>query len=407
MTPNVLIVLLDDVGADKVAAYGFPDAPPTPTLSALADEGVRFDQAWATPVCSPTRAALMTGRFAYRNSVGAVIMNRQVKELPLDELTLAEVARSAATPYATAAVGKWHLATADSPSGLGHAHAQGFQQFAGSMNNIAGDHTYVSWDRVGFDGVEAVETGFSTTVITDDAITAARHMQEPFLLYVAFHAAHRPLMPPPEAVLGGFEVDPQSETSLYDANLVAADHEIGRLLDALGERRERTVVFVIGDNGTPGHAKDAEGMEGGKGSFTEGGLRVPFLVSGPGVTARGASDALISVVDVLPTVAELAGVERLDPTLDGVSLVPAFTDLGARVHERLYSETRHPAEGPPWRNVGRAARDASLKVVEEDGDRTVFAIDGFTEAPVDRSDLAGAERRRVRKLESEIDCHDP
>jgi arylsulfatase A-like enzyme len=403
--PNVLIVLLDDVGVDQVSPYGYPGSPPTPNIQALADEGIRFDQAWATPVCSPSRAALLTGQYAHRNQVGAVILARQIKELPLAEITLPEMLDLSGTDWTSAAVGKWHLGTVNGPSGVAHARKQGFDLFAGSMNNITGDHSYVSWDRVGFDGVVALETTFSTTKIVDDAVGALGQLREPFLLYVAFHAAHRPLMPPPPELVGGLVVDPGDERALYSANVTAADHEIGRLLGALGDRRERTLVFVMGDNGTPRHAKEDEDMEGAKGSFTEGGLRVPFIVSGPPLTEKGASDALVSLVDVYPTLMELAGVQSVDAQLDGLSLVPVFHDLSRPVHTRLYSETRFPADGPPWRNVSRAARDSSLKVVDHDGQRAVYRITGFEEAELRRSQLSGTEKKRVRKLEGELDEH--
>jgi arylsulfatase A-like enzyme len=403
--PNVVIVVLDDVGIDQVTPYGYPGSPPTPNIQKLADEGIRFDQAWATPVCSPSRAAILTGEFADRNHIGSVILNHQDFELPLSVITLPEMLDQSGTDWSSAAIGKWHLATPTSPSGVDHAHKQGFDLFAGSMNNIAGEHSYVSWDRVGFDGKTATETTFSTVQITDDAIYALGKLREPFLLYVAYHAAHRPLMPPPPEIVNGLQVDPADENAMFAANVTAADTEIGRLVAALGDKLDHTLVVVVGDNGTPGHAKDPDGMEGGKGSFTEGGLRVPFIAAGGPVKAQGATEALVSFVDLFPTLMELAGVKRVDQPLDGVSLVPIFTDLSATAHERLYSETRHPPEGPPWREVSRAARDATLKVVDIDGERTYYRLHGFDEKEVPRSALDGAEKKDVKRLEAEIDAH--
>ncbi|MEZ4234701.1 MAG: sulfatase-like hydrolase/transferase [Myxococcota bacterium] len=410
MTPNTVIVLLDDVGVDQISAYGYPGAPPTPTFDALADQGVRFDQAWATPVCSPTRAALITGEFADRNEVGAVIMAKQDKEMPLSVRTLPELLRRADQRWASAAIGKWHMATLASASGAEHALLQGFDWFAGSMNNIGVPpvdepdvpRSYVAWDRVGFDGQVHLETTFSTTAITTDAIAALTVMPEPFVLYVAYHAAHRPLMVPPGALPEGAEVD---ENELFALNVAAADAEIARLLDALGDRRANTLVMVIGDNGTPSYAKDEDGQGGAKGSFREGGLRVPFVVAGPGV-AHGVSDALVSVVDVVPTVLVAAGVDPAPLHLDGLPMQPALQDpAAATVHEVLYSETRHPPTGPPWRHVERAARDRDLKLVDDDGEQRLFRLDGFQEAPVARKALTAEEQARVEALEAELARH--
>jgi arylsulfatase A-like enzyme len=408
LPPNVLVVLLDDVGVDQIEPYGFAGAPPAPVIQQLADEGLRFDQAWATPVCSPSRAALLAGRWSDRTTVGAVILARMPAELPLEVATLPELLRRAPDRWSSAAVGKWHLSTFASPSGPEHPLLQGFDWFAGSLNNIGVPpvdaeevpRSYVAWDRVGFDGEVALETTFSTTRITTDAVAALSVLPEPFLLYVAYHAAHRPLMAPPGAV-----VVRGDENELFALNVTAVDAQIGRLLDALGDRRERTVVMVIGDNGTPSHAKDGDGQDGAKGSFSEGGLRVPFVVAGPGVAQGRRTDALASVVDVAPTVLALAGVDLAPLDLDGVSLLPVLTDPTASVRERLYSETRSPPTGPPWRRVQRAARDRDLKVVDTGSGVRIFRVDGSAEAPVSRRELTSVEAARVRALVAELALH--
>jgi arylsulfatase B len=410
---NVLVILLDDVGVDQVSPYGFPDAAPTPHLESLAAEGLRFDQAWATPTCSPTRAALLTGQLSHRNHVGAVIHAETTHELPLEAITLPEMLDRSGTDWSAAAVGKWHLSTHRSDSGYRHPLLQGFDLYAGGLNNISvmdtlqpkSERTYVNWERVGFDGRVSLEDTFATQQTTDDALEALRRMRPPWLLYVAYQAAHRPLMVPPAELTGDLRVDPGDEQSLYTANLVAADHEIGRLLAALGPERERTLVVVLGDNGTPKHAKEEEGQEGHKGSMTEGGLRVPFLVAGPGVVKGQRSDALVHVVDVFPTLMELAGVRSVGADLEGRSLVPLFQQPSGQVRERMYTELRQPADGPPWRRVLAAARDESLKVMSVDGVVTLHRVQGFVEEEIKPSQLTGPEQRRVNKLEGELSRH--
>jgi arylsulfatase B len=410
---NVLIILLDDVGVDQVSPYGFPGAAPTPHLDRLAAEGLRFDQAWATPTCSPTRAALLTGQLAHRNHVGAVIHAETRHELPLEAVTLPEMLDRSGTDWSAAAVGKWHLSTHLSESGYRHPLLQGFDLYAGGLNNISvmdtlepkTERTYTNWERVDFDGRVTLEDTFATQQTTDDALEALRKMRPPWLLYVAYQAAHRPLMVPPAELTSGMAVDPADEQSLYTANLVAADHEIGRLLEALGPERERTLVIVLGDNGTPKHAKEEEGQEGHKGSMTEGGLRVPFLVAGPGVAKGARSDALVHVVDIYPTLMELVGVRSVGVDLEGQSLVPLLQEPSEQVRARMYTELRQPADGPPWRRVLAAARDESLKVMSVDGVTTLLRVQGFVEEEVQPSELTSAEQRRVNKLESELSRH--
>lgn len=408
---NILVILLDDVGVDKISAYGFAGSAPTPQIDALAHEGMRFDAAWATPVCSPSRAALLSGEFADRNEVGQVIFPADSVELPLDVVTLPEMLASARSPYMSAAVGKWHLSTLNSPSGSAHPLLQGFDRFAGSLNNISPhgerdpERSYASWERVGFDGTTKLESVFSTTKITDDAIDALTYLTEPFFLYVAYHAAHRPLMVPPANLTPGLTVDPNDENSLFVANVVAADAEIGRLLQALGNRRQDTLIFVIGDNGTPGYAKDAEGQDGTKGSLSEGGLRVPFIAAGPPVRHHGTSSALVSVVDVYATSMAVAGINLVPQGMEGLSLLPVFRNPSAPVHKVLYSEMRAPAGPGPWRSVNRAARDRSLKLVDLDGAVSVYRVNGFEETEIARDELTPPERARIVRLEETLKEH--
>jgi arylsulfatase B len=415
LPPNVLVVVIDDVSVDQISTYGFADGAPTPTIDALADRGLRFDQAWATPVCSPTRAALLTGRLPVHNGVGTILFaDRAPYELPLDEVTVPELLALAPQPYLSAALGKWHLGTASAPSGTAHPLAQGFDLFSGTTENLRQGDTYGSYENIGFDGGPQRAFRFSTTAIVDDALFAHAALEEPWFLYVAFHAAHIPLTTPPEALLDGFDVGgrggcgapPPSEHRLYQANLVAADHELGRLLAGLGDDLDRTLVVVVGDNGTATESQTDEdraeaALQGGKGSFLEGSLRVPFVVAGPPVTARGSTQALVHVVDLLPTLGELAGAPEPPNALDGRSLVPLLSDPSAWVHEVVYTETRWP-QAPPWTAVDRAIRDDAYKIVDDHDERSYWRIDGFVDEEVDLATATDAERARFAALEAAL-----
>lgn len=403
--PNVLIVVLDDVGIDQVSAYGFPGAAPTPVIDSLAERGLRFDAAWAMPTCTPTRAALLTGRMPHRNRLGAVLFaNKDTGELPLDEVTIPEALGAAPTPYASAAVGKWHLSGPLSPSGARHPQLQGFAWFAGTLNNIRDGQDYALFNRVGFDGNLVDEERFSTVAIVDDAILALNRLPEPWFLYVAFHAAHKPLTVPPAELLRGFPVDPENPRSVYDANVVAADHELARLLDALGPALDRTLVVVVADNGTPRDVSEDDDLRGAKGTLHEGGIRVPLVMAGPPVAARGTTDALVHVVDLYPTLLALAGAPVGGRELDGVALRPVLADPAADVRELLYTEFRHPPT-PPWREVHRTVRDEGLKLIDDDGDRSIWRVEGYTERRVEAGDLSDDELERLDRLRDELKRH--
>lgn len=400
--PNVLIVLLDDVGVDQLSAYGWSGAPQTPVIDGLAERGVRFTHAWATPVCSPSRAALLTGQYAHRNQVGAVIHTHQDAELPLSVITIPEMLATAPDRWHSAAIGKWHLSTLTSPSGADHPWKQGFDAFSGSLNNIVGQRTMVDWDRVGFDRKTVVEHRFSTDAIVDDALEVLPTLGEPFFLYVAFHAAHEPMMVPPGATLRRAD-DPNE---LYAANVAYADRQLGRLLAGMGDKLDRTLVLVMGDNGTPDHAKDADGMEGAKGSFLEGGVNVPLIAAGPPVTARGVAEARVHFVDVMPTLMDLAGVRRIGQELDGLSFLPVLSDRTAAVHDVVYTELRHPSSGEPWRRVERCASDGRYKIVDEWGEgETIYRLDERGEQEIRESQVPDEDRGRLRAIRKEIAKH--
>jgi arylsulfatase A-like enzyme len=277
--PNVLVLLADDLGVDKLRRYDPPgkQIPRTPHLDALADEGVTFDRAYSNPVCSPTRAAILTGRHARRTGVGTgVSIAKDDPSLPLDEVLLPEVLSQAPTPYRSAAVGKWHLASTETRIRT-HPIRQGFTAFAGSASNLYEALTpggeaedYSNWTRLTPDSMARTRT-YATTVSVDDALAFAERLPEPWLMYVAFHAPHAPFHSPPADLVGG-RPTPPGDAGKYDRMVEALDHEIGRLLAGLGDQRSRTDVFFLGDNGTPSRAtRPPFPSDRAKGTLFEGG----------------------------------------------------------------------------------------------------------------------------------------
>lgn len=338
--PNLLILVADDLGTDKVSAYGESvSAPSTPHIDALAREGVLFRRAYASSVCSPTRAALLTGRLGLRTGISGVLPQRSTRELPLSEVTLPEVLAQAPHAYHSAAIGKWHLSTHRSRSGLSHPIRQGFGLFWGTLANLqeakrddGKPRNPYHWEKVE-DGKLSWSETYATTETVDDALQAMGDLQEPWLLYVAFHAPHTPLDPPPEALhhQGELAWDAPKDKR-FVAVVEALDAEIGRLLSGMSERlRQETNITLLGDNGT---FRDVVSppieRAQSKDTPNEGGIRIPLLLSGPSVAAKGReSTALVHVVDLLPTFAQIAGAKLPEVELDGVSLVPLLEDPAA------------------------------------------------------------------------------
>ncbi len=377
---NLMVLLLDDVGLDKIAAYGMhPGPPPPPHLDQLAAEGVRFTNAYATPMCSPTRAALLSGQLPTRNGVGYLVHPTLDERWLIEADTIPEVlARSPLGAYTSAVTGKWHLTRlADTH----HPAALGFTYYSGSMSNPGlqaepgRSQGYFQWEK-NVQGTLGITDTYMTVDTVDDAIDHLATLPEPWFLYVPFNAAHEPFHKPPDELHTRTILPESPDVERLDAMIEALDRELGRLLAAMTDaQRATTTIVVIGDNGT-----QAEGIrpplkkDRGKGSLYEGGVRVPMMVISPHLAHPGtASDALVHVVDVLPTAAAMAGVE-LDPSIayDGISLLPLLADPEAEwPREVLYSEKFRPNGFAPevhWSTI----RDHQYKLIVDREDHLSF-----------------------------------
>ena len=401
--PNVVVILADDFGVDLVGAYGESLAPPcTPNLDQLAADGILFRNAYATPSCLSTRAALLTGRYGLRTGVGSVGGGATLND---DEITLAE----ALPDYDCHAIGKWHVG----PSDPLHPLEQGFERFAGFTGGSVGG-SYFDWTRYD-NGVASQETGYATTVQTDDAIDSLATMQEPWLLYVAYNAPHTPLEAPPASLCPPASACPNrtcgnlsgspSDAEYVRAMTEALDTELGRLLDAIALEDPNAYVLFLGDNGTAKQAAQAPfAPSHGKGEVYEGGVNVPFLLKGPGVV-QGESAGLVSVVDVFATVTELAGVPSTGT--DSLSLVPYFSDPHQSLRVALYAETYDENNTPgPWASHEQAMRTDRYKLI-----RRAVGGEEFYDLELDAfetTDLSGnlspAEQAAYDLMASELDA---
>lgn len=363
--PNVLIIIADDLGVDRVAAYGeHPDPGTTPVIDQLAADGVLFRNAWANPVCSATRATMLTGRYSFSTGVGSFIPAASAAELSTAWNT---IPKFLPPEYHKVAVGKWHL-SGNLASYTEHPMLMGFDHHRGSMFNLIGSQGYFNWSK-NTDGTLAPSSTYATTDAVDEAIGfiseyGAGPEPEPWFMWLAFNAPHTPNHHPPPA-LHTFDLPPQTTDPelLTKAMIEAMDTEIGRLLASIEPAvLANTYVIFIGDNGT-GHAATTAPFIPlqGKQTIYEGGVNVPLIIKGPGVIAGAECAALVSSTDVFSTVADMAGVKA--GTQDSTSLFPYLSapDLES-IRRWVYGEMFAPDLTLLPTSRQRTTRDARYKL---------------------------------------------
>jgi arylsulfatase A-like enzyme len=364
--PNILFVLADDLGIDSTVVY--PQYDPKhenvslPTLQGLAARGIVFDNARATPLCSPTRGMILSGRYPHANGVNYVSVPFPATTVSLHRY----LAEHGTSKYATAAIGKWHL-------GANLFDKIGVPHYDGMIGSGVTD--YFNWTETRFDnGVTREEkiTEYATTHLVNRSIefiggVRAQNPAQPWFLYLAFNAPHG------TAANDGFQVPPKKlwnqkelasiadrpvdgkvfngDIPVYQALTQSMDTELGRLLgylDSIGER-ENTLIVFMGDNGTPKpvQRKNIGTLRGAKWDILDGGVRVPLVVAGAGVKRHGVREnALVVATDMFSTVAQIAGADTSKMT-DTFSIVPFFTRAGASNGRKFAFTELCPPSTPP------------------------------------------------------------
>ncbi len=398
---NILIIVADDVGVDKVGAYASDASnayrgnsqylPDTPTLDALAANGVRFTDAWANPTCSPTRAALLTGTHAFRHQVGEAI--GKPDSHMLDDDTTTTIAEAVAERgYASGLFGKWHLGHNDPPEDwaegdtwedhLGQTYTyrlhpidHGFQRFSGTIEGDleagGGGGSYFDWvaeDAVHCDDcsdpdvvVAEARTEYATDSTVRDALAWIDEQDGPWLAVVALHAAHEPLELPVEGCSYRSPDDPAptSDKGVYKEMVECMDRSVGDLLDGLDDLDDTLVIFM-GDNGTGRNLAEGPFDDSrGKGTIYENGVRVPLILADgkqlarqrdtwswsqdwmlsathTGTAGRALEDP-VHVVDLFATIAQATGASAAT-AVDSVSLAPLLQDTTGDIREYVYTE---------------------------------------------------------------------
>ena len=406
--PNILHILVDDMGWTALSCYGNKDVA-TPNLDRLAEQGMRFTNAYADAQCSPTRAALFSGQYGARSGLFKVIHEQEPPkaylriptpnlEMSPDVATLATTLRRAG--YTTGLSGKWHIANHYSAAALRANHGSAY------------------FDRFGFDfcgeaGESADPEDKAVTAITDDIIGFIQSAGEkPWFAYAAHFTPHTKLNAPKALVekhvgrgyahstspAGRFSERPTAE---YLAMLEHLDNEVGRLLAKLDELKltERTVVIFTSDNGGLSRVASSAPLREGKGSPYEGGIRVPLIVRWPGKVQPGSTcEVPVHTVDFYPTFASLAGATT-SQRLDGLSLVPLLEQSGGLQRETLawHMPTYTPMYG---RTPCSVIRKGDWKLIHWFGD--YLDLEGFTPDETPYGKLVVGPRSELYNLRDDL-----
>jgi len=397
--PNIILIMADDLGYGDVGCYGSTRIK-TPNIDALAQGGMKFtDYHSNCPVCSPTRAALLTGRYQQRSGIEGVVYAKgpaRQTGLALEETTFAEVLKNHG--YATALFGKWHLGynVEFNPA------RQGFDEFRGYVSGNVDFHSHI--DGAGFDdwwkNLEKIpEEGYVTDLITKHGVDfIERHKDEPFCLYMPHESPHSPYQgrnDPPVRLPGGKKskgLKGQEIARAYREMVEVMDEGIGRIVDTvkrLGLERQ-TFIFFCSDNGATKNGSNGA-LAGYKGSLWEGGHRVPAVACWPGrIKAGTTTDHTVLGMDLFATMVSIAGAKL--PTglkLDGVDLFGMLTENKKLPERTLY-----------WRyRKEKAVREGPWKLLVRDGKSMLFDLD---EDLGEKNDLARTERRVLKRLEEEL-----
>ncbi|MGH9632387.1 MAG: sulfatase [Bryobacteraceae bacterium] len=392
--PNIVLILADDLGYGEIGQHS---GIPTPNIDSISRNGVRFTSGYVScPVCSPTRAGLMTGRyqerFGHEFNPGPPQQASDDFGLPLEEVTIADRLKSLG--YSTGLVGKWHLGYQP----RFHPQKRGFDEFFGFLS---GAHPYFPGENprgnLILRGTEPVdEKEYLTDAFAREAVSFIRsRKQQPFFLYLAFNAVHNPLQAT-DKYLSRFSSVSDPKRRAFSAMLSAMDDGVGRVLSALDDAglKDDTLIFFLSDNGGPTRQTSSRNnpLRGYKGDVLEGGIRVPFAMQWKRKLPAGTVyEHPVIALDILPTAVAAAGgsLSQKNP-LDGVDLIAHLNSAQKKPpHESLY-----------WRFGSQSAiRKGDWKLaVLDDGTPQLYNL---AQDIGESKDLASSEAGKLKELQAD------
>jgi arylsulfatase A-like enzyme len=411
--PNIIFILNDDLGWGDVGYHGSPIK--TPTLDGLAKRGVELNRYYTYAVCSPTRAALMTGRSSLETGVDAPIAADQV--LPMDATLLPQHLKTLG--YQTVMIGKWHLGRVNTDS---LPFKRGFDYFYGFLGGSIDHYTHLSgggnldWQR---NGVSVREEGYTTDLMTNDAIKqiTSRDKQKPLFLYLAYDAPHDPLQAPEASIKKYADIDDPIKRN-YAAMMDYFDSQLARVLatiEAEGMAQDTLIVWAS-DNGPQGNSGgNAGGLRGGKSTAFEGGMRVPAIAYWPGHLEGGRKlESVVTVLDWLPTFVQAAGGKLPDDKrLVGHDVMPVLKGdpqaAGRQIVMGNYvaaaSDHFVSAYAWPWKLVSAPTSLVNRQQTPAPaaGDKTVMLFDIVAD-PTESTDVAAKYPELVKKLMADLEA---
>lgn len=405
--PNIIYILADDLGWKDVGFHGSDIM--TPSIDRLAQGGVRLEQFYVQPMCTPTRAAIMTGRYPLRYGLQTLVIPAGMSYgLPTDEWLLPQALKQAG--YTTAIFGKWHLGHAKRefwPMQRGFDYQYGAQlgEIDYFTHSVGGKTDWYRNNKL------VDEKGYVTTLLGDDAVRyiGRQDPKKPFFMYLAFTAPHTPYQAP-QGYLDKYKNIGDANRRTYAAMITAMDDQIGRVVDALDKRglRQNTLIIFHSDNGGNQSALLAGETEvkgalpasngpyrGGKGDLYEGGTRVPSLINWPGKIKPGVIDQMVHVVDYYPTLARLAGADlsKTKP-LDGLDMWPTISDGKPSPREEVVYNVelfRGAVRKGDWKLVWRTTLPSKTELFN------------LAQDPYEKNNLGEQNPERVQELKKRID----
>ena len=375
---NVVLIIADDLGKDFCDIYSDHAANTVhlTNVRRLLNRGVVFNNAWANPLCSPTRAGILTGRYSFRTGVGDVVDGSNPK-LNINENIIPEVLDIYNNNGISKALfGKWHVTTG-APVGYNYPNTMGFDHFEGSLTGALGQpgqqaNGYYNWTKI-TNGVSSTCTNYATTENVNNAISYLNNQPatKPFFVWLAFNAPHTPYqLPPTNLITNTGLTGAQAEitanpTPYFQAMVEAMDTEIGRFFDYLisSGKWDTTDIIFIGDNGNDPLVAQTSPS---KGSLYQGGVTVPFIISGPDVVnPNRISDAMVNTADIFATVLEMFGDTNWQSqipttTVDSRSLMPILQNTAMTTRPWAFSEVFRTT---PLASDGKTIRNTTYKLI--------------------------------------------
>ena len=403
--PNILVIIVDDLGYGDLSSYGATDLK-SPHIDKLISQGLRFNNCYANcPVCSPTRAALLTGRYQELVGVPGVIRTKPEDNwgyLAPSATTLPQALKPLG--YHTAAIGKWHLGLDDEA----HPNTRGFDYFHGFLGDMMDDYSHPRrhgqhYMRLNKEKVNP--KGHATDIFTEwtkDYLASRKDAKDPFFLYLAYNAPHTPIQPPKD----WFEKVKARENGITAkrAKLVALiehlDHGIGQVIDSLkaNDQWENTLTIFVSDNGGQLNVGGNCGnLRGGKQDMYEGGLKVPACAVWPGVIEAGkASEFPFLTMDLFPTTIEAAG-GKSPGGIEGKSILPLLNTGTQKAFERDVFFTRREGNHKYMGDSSWAMRRGPWKLLKNvpDGPWELYNLD---DDPLEATDLRKKNPQKFNEL---------